>query len=126
MKYLQCLDHNFLICGLNQLLKEVESILNTDSQLPQLLSYDTTFQLGDFNVSPLLCRQVIFKNSPVMPVLFLIHERKFQEVHQVFMQHVAKNLPSLVEGGKKLVPDEEVGICQVKNLNNAIIIIVQS
>ena len=87
----------------------VESILNTDSQLPQLLSYDTTFQLGDFYVSPLLCRQVIFKNSPVMPVLFLIHERKFQEVHQVFMQHVAKNLPSLVEGGKKLVTDEEVG-----------------
>ena len=49
-----------------------------DSVNPQLLSYDTTFQLGDFYVSSLLFRHTIFKESPVIPALFLIHERNFK------------------------------------------------
>ncbi len=36
-----------IICGLNKLITELKSILQTDSECPQLLSYDTTFQLGD-------------------------------------------------------------------------------
>ncbi len=91
-------------------------VLKVESSLPQLLSYDTTFQLGDFYVSPLLFRYVAFTKSPVVPALFLIHERKFQDVHEYFMRHVAKLIPSLVTG-KKMIPlvtDEEVGIFQVR------------
>lgn len=43
-------------------------------------------------------RHTIFTKSPVIPALFLIHERKFQNVHEHFMQHVARLVPSLVKG----------------------------
>jgi len=43
----------------------------------ELLSYDTTFQLGDFYVSVLCFRHTLFKEAPVIPAAFLVHERKF-------------------------------------------------
>ena len=105
-----------VVCGLDKLVQEVKQILKVDSEHAQLLSYDTTFQLGDFYVSPLLYRHVLFTKSPVIPALFLIHERKFQGVHECFMHHVAQLVPSLAKGKKKvpLVTDEEVGINQVR------------
>lgn len=104
-----------IVCGLNQQIKELNAVLQVDSDLPQLLSYDTTFQLGDFYLSPLLFRHTMFSSSPVIPVLFLIHERKFQSVHEEFMQHVSELVPCLVKGKKKIamVTDEETGIYQV-------------
>ena len=54
-------------------------VLNPSSQL---LSYDTTFKLGDFYVSPLIFRHTLFKETPWIPAMFLIHERKFAETHQ--------------------------------------------
>ena len=104
-----------VICGLHVLCNELNQVLMTESELPQLLSYDTTFQLGDFYLSPLLFRHIIFSSSPVVPVLFLIHERKFQTCHEEFMQEVSKLVPSLTHG-KKMIPlvtDDEPGIYQV-------------
>ena len=72
-------------CGIEEILDQLDRILLIDPAIPQLLSYDTTFQLGDFYVSTLLFRHVIFKESPVIPALFLIHERKFQSVHETLV-----------------------------------------
>lgn len=104
-----------IVCGLNKLVDELEHILHIDSQLPQLLSYDTTFQLGDFYLSALLYRHTLFSNSPVIPALFLIHERKFQDAHENFMQHLASLVPGLVSGRRNVpfVTDEEIGIKNV-------------
>ncbi len=106
-----------IICGLDKLIHEFELILQIDSKCPQLLSYDTTFQLGDFYLSPFLYRYTVFSNSPVIPCLFLIHERKFKNVHERFMQYLANSVPTLLKGKKKvpLVTDEEVGIKMVSN-----------
>ena len=81
--------------------------------------YDTTFQLGDFYVSPLLFRHTLFSSSPVIPVLFLVHERKFQLVHDEFMKQLARLVPSLVAEKWKvpLVTDDEAGICKVRKTN---------
>ena len=65
------------ICGIKEILDQFDHVLLVDSVNPQLLSYNTTFQLGDFYVSSLLFRHTIFKEPPVIPALFLIHERKF-------------------------------------------------
>jgi hypothetical protein len=46
-----------------------------------LMSYDTTFNLGDFYVSVLVAQIGSFVQQPVIPVAFVIHERKFQSVH---------------------------------------------
>ncbi len=94
----------------------MNQILATDStENPQLLSYDTTFQLGDFYVSTLLFRYVLFSTSPVVPAFFSIHERKFQSTHEELMKEVCRSVPSLVDGKRKipLVTDDEKGIHQV-------------
>ena len=45
------------ICGLQEILEEANKVLQLNSP-SQLLSYDTTFKLGDFYVSPLLFKKV--------------------------------------------------------------------
>ena len=105
-----------VVCGLDSITKHLDNILMADSENSQLLSYDTTFQLGNFYLSPLLYRQTLFSSSPVIPAFFMIHERKFQSTHEECMQLLAKSVPNLVTG-KKMVPlvtDEEPGIYQVK------------
>lgn len=101
-----------VICGSSMVLKELDLLLQVESELPQLLSYDTTFQVGDFYLSPLLFRHTLFSSSPVIPALFLIHERKFQTVHEEFMQQLAQLVPSLVKGKHtiSLVTDDESGM----------------
>ena len=66
-----------LVCiyGEKSMLNELDRILLLDSPSCQLLSYDTTFQLGDFYISILSFRHTLFTKSPVMPAAFLIYER---------------------------------------------------
>ena len=67
------------VCEMKDILDQMDRLLLIESQ-SKLLSYDT-FKLGDFYVSPLLFRHTLFKESPVVPALFLIHERKFEKTH---------------------------------------------
>ena len=69
------------ICSNKELLDELDRVLLVQSPTPQLLSYDTTFQLGDFYVSTLAFRHTLFKEAPVIPLALLIHERKLQACH---------------------------------------------
>ena len=102
------------VCGIKEILDQFDRVLLVDSVNPQLLSYDTTFQLGDFYVSSLLFRHTIFKESPVVPALFLIHERKFQSAHEIFFRIAEEKVPSLSRSVYPIVTDEE------KAINNAI------
>ena len=80
---------------------------------PILLSYDTTFQLGDFYVPPFLFKHVLFESHPVIPVAFLLHERKFQIAHTEIMEHLREEIPSL-STAKLPVPivvDDEIALC---------------
>lgn len=103
-----------VIFGDSRMLQELDNILLVESKCPQLLSYDTTFQLGDFYLSPLLFRHTLFSESPVVPALFLLHERKFKSVHDEFMKLTAEVVPNLAKMGKivPVVIDDEVGISQ--------------
>ena len=104
-----------IVCGHGSLAEELDGLLQAESKVPQLLSYDTTFQLGDFYLSAFLFRHTTFFSSPVIPCFFHIHERKFQSCHEELMREIAKKVPSLVKGRRDipLVTDEEVGIYQV-------------
>ena len=57
------------------------------------MTYDTTFKLGDFYMSPLLFRHTHLDGSPVIRLGFLIHERKFRETHEFFFHEVRKEVP---------------------------------
>ena len=83
------------VCGQRQLLDELDRVLLLKSPSAQLLSYDTTFELGDFYVSVLCFRHTLFKESPVIPAAFLVHERKFEEHHKEFIYVCTKFVRSL-------------------------------
>ncbi|CAC5374109.1 unnamed protein product [Mytilus coruscus] len=68
-----------MISIVNQLLD-----VNTEDDQPFLFFYDTTFKLGDFYVSPLVFRNIIFEDRPIMPVAFLIHGRKKKRFNRNF------------------------------------------
>ena len=94
-----------MLCGLKELLDEADRVLQIGGD--QLLSYDTTFQLGDFYVSPLIFRHTIFKERPCIPVMFLLHERKFTEVHKEMFKECSKHMQSLRKIKIPLVMDRE-------------------
>ena len=60
-----------IVSGLKQVLEEMELVLG-DGGIDQLLSYDTTFTMGDFYVSILIFRHTFFIKNPCIPALFLI------------------------------------------------------
>ena len=59
----------------------------------QCLPYDTTFKLRDFYCSLLVFSGTEFEENPIMPVMYMIHERKYGEIHDLFWQQVAKFHP---------------------------------
>lgn len=79
--------------------------------ISMILSYDTTFQLGDFFVSPLVFQDMRFNPPPTVPLAYLIHERKTKSVHEEFFRHVYKLLPGL-DGCERVffVTDNEAAI----------------
>ena len=98
------------ICGHKVLFNELDRVLLVDSPSAQLLSYDTTFQLGDFYVSVLSFRHVLFKECPAIPVGIVLHERKYQSVHDQFFDVCCKLAPGLKSTTNPIVTDEEQGI----------------
>ena len=102
------------VCGLQEIVNELDRVLVLDTS-SQLLSYDTTFKLGDFYVSPLIFRHTLFKETPCIPAMFLIHERKFAETHQEMFRECAKRIPSLRKVNCPLVTDKESAIVNAIN-----------
>ena len=79
----------------------------------QTLSYDTTFCLGDFYVSVVLFRHTDFDPAPIIPLAYLLHERKTTETHAEFFRHLhsicpqLSGLPNMI-----IVTDQERAITQ--------------
>ena len=73
-------------------------------------NYDTTFQLGDFYVSPLIFRHTIFEEKPCIPAMFLIHERKYTETHQEMFRECVARIPALKKATCPIVTDKEQAI----------------
>ncbi len=97
------------ICGLQEILEEADNVISLRST-GQLLSYDTTFQMGDFYVSPFIIHHTIFKERPSIPAMFLIHERKLAETHEEMFKECAARIPALKKTSSPLVTDREKAI----------------
>jgi len=82
------------------------------SDVPQQLSYDTTFTLGDFYLSIILFRQTEFTSSPVLPLAFMLHERKTRKTHDILWQHMRLVCPELASVRPNVIvtTDSEVAI----------------
>ena len=81
-----------------QMMHTFQSLLttsSTDSVPTQVVSYDTTFNIGDFYLSVLLFRHTDFESAPVLPLAYMIHERKLQHTHEVLFQQIQSVCPQL-------------------------------
>ena len=103
------------ICGLGTILNEAHKVLQLKDP-GQLLSYDTTFQMGNFYVSTLLFRHLIFQESPCIPAIFMIHERKFTETHQELFKQAGNLIPSIKSSKSCIVTDRESAIMKAVEL----------
>ena len=74
------------------------------------LTYDTTFCLGDFYVSIIVFRHILFKKDPIIPLAFMVHDRKFQNVHMKFLQMISVHVPNIQKMKVPFVSDREPGI----------------
>ena len=72
-----------VVAGEVEMIQELNSVIQLKDE-DLLLSYDTTFNLGEFYVSPLVFKHVVFTDNPLVAGLFLIHERKLSETHEHF------------------------------------------
>ena len=57
--------------------KDIMNIFNDlltlqSNELTLIMTYDTTFQLENFYVSPILFRHIYFDGSPIIPLTFFI------------------------------------------------------
>lgn len=101
-----------------QLLPDFSVIFYSDSsisnfqsvcELPQtILYYDTTFNLGNFYVSALTYTHPLFMEKPVIPLAYLLHDKKTTAVHSQFLRHMRCICPQL--DGMIIVTDRETAI----------------
>ena len=96
-----------IVCGLKEVLDILTETISWNRS-GILLSYDTTFCLGEFYVSPRLFRCSVFEEKPVIPAMFLFHERKFQSVHEVLFSIFIEKVKRTA--GLPIVVDMEQGI----------------
>jgi hypothetical protein len=76
---------------------------------PQIFfSYDTTFNLGDFYLSILVVQMSCFKEKPCVPVAFVLHDRKFENVHKHLFKTFKSKIPVLNQ--VVIVTDGESGM----------------
>ena len=97
-----------VVAGRNEILSEMNKLLQIGGKTKvQLLSYDTTFNFGDFYISVLLFRATCFVENPVIPAMFLVHERKLKSTHKIFVDILKEKIPFLSSSNAVLVTDGE-------------------
>ena len=52
----------------------------------------------------------MFEGEPVIPLTFIIHDRKFQKVHEALLENLKQKIPRLKSKNICIVTDREIGI----------------
>lgn len=72
-----------------------------------MISLNLDFNLGDFYVSPLVFKHVLFEGTPWIPLAFLIHDRKLQKCNNRFFEFLAERIPLLKSKRIPFVTDKD-------------------
>jgi hypothetical protein len=91
----------------NRLLQEAK----VKPYLPQLLCYDTTFELADSYVSVLVARNTFLHGNPILSVAFMIHDRKLEYVHRTMWETISSVIDiSCLSDSVPICVDREVSL----------------
>mgnify|MGYP003471151593 FL=1 len=100
----------YVIMGLQEAIDEFDKLLQLKTDETVCLFYDTTFDLGNFYVSTISFQHLMFTENPVIPIAHIIHERKFQKIHENFFQYIEEKIPRLGTKNIAIVTDREQGL----------------
>jgi hypothetical protein len=84
--------------------------------VPQLIAYDTTFKLGGYYMSTLGAVNPELKEHPFFPICYLIHDRKFSEIHESFLNWAFGKLS--MNPNIPVITDREDAICNFFELRS--------
>ena len=105
------------------MVSEFTTLLKSYSNIVTLY-YDTTFKLGDFYSTPIVFRHVLLKREPCLPLCFMIHRRKFQSIHERFLQILCDQMPTLFEANICIIMDREKSIINAITKVNMLLFII--
>lgn len=88
-------------------LAEFKDFLFRDDLSSQCLSYDTTFEMGLFNLTALTYRQTEFEETPVIPLMFMIHEHNVEYVHNFLFARLGELVPELKTADNVIIITDE-------------------
>ena len=91
-----------------KLLNHVKEL--TKLQNGAILSYDTTYDTGDFYLSILICRHRGFIGEPEIPIGYLVHRKRDTESHELFFRRIKALFPCIYSANIIIVTDREMGI----------------
>ena len=90
-----------LVFGVDSLWQELKSLKEETKFVT--LSYDTRFNLGDYFLSVLLLRHGAFKENPIIPLAFLLHQKKDKECHTTFFRTLKTQYSNIVKNAKNII-----------------------
>ncbi|XP_053406440.1 uncharacterized protein LOC128559236 [Mercenaria mercenaria] len=101
-----------LVCisGLEEIQKEFNELLTFDSGTTIKMYYDTTYKMGQLFVSVLSYQHVLFEGNKIIPVAFVMHERRDSKFHERFFNVIKEHIPNLSKTKYPIICDREAGI----------------
>lgn len=101
-----------LVCvsGLDDILQEFNDLLLYDEYGPIKMYYDTIYKLGELFVSVLSFQHIIFEQDKIIPVAFMMHDKRDTKFHERFFEVLKSSVPNLSKTNFPLICDREPGI----------------
>jgi hypothetical protein len=101
-----------LVCiiSLPEVMTQFNQLVDIKSTDQLFLSYDTAFKLGDCYVSAIVFKHILFKETPLVPLAFVIYDRIFGSVHELFFSFINSAIPKISKKKIPIVIDRESGI----------------
>jgi hypothetical protein len=100
-----------LVCivSLPEMITQFNQLVDVKSTEQLFPSYDT-FNLGDCYVSAIAFKHILFKETPLVPLAFVIHDRQFGSVHEHFFSFIKSAIPKIYKKKIPIVVDREPSI----------------
>nr|XP_033773412.1 tyrosine--tRNA ligase, mitochondrial isoform X1 [Geotrypetes seraphini]XP_033773422.1 tyrosine--tRNA ligase, mitochondrial isoform X1 [Geotrypetes seraphini]XP_033773431.1 tyrosine--tRNA ligase, mitochondrial isoform X1 [Geotrypetes seraphini]XP_033773440.1 tyrosine--tRNA ligase, mitochondrial isoform X1 [Geotrypetes seraphini]XP_033773444.1 tyrosine--tRNA ligase, mitochondrial isoform X1 [Geotrypetes seraphini]XP_033773450.1 tyrosine--tRNA ligase, mitochondrial isoform X1 [Geotrypetes sera len=99
-----------VMAGHREMCKIFEDLASQTNDIPVLMSYDTTFKLGDYYISTLVFLHGFFKESPIVPLAFMLHKAKKELNHWLFFIMILRHCPKLCTERIVIASHEETAI----------------
>ena len=99
------------VIGYTGTLDELNTLVSLQTEEPVLMGYNTTFNVSNNFVSTLVFKHGLFEGANLIPAAFLIHDRKKQSCHELFLGRFSKLVPNLQTCKGLLVANIQIFYC---------------